>query len=192
MWTMLRKYIPQEEAKQQLQEIKYSEWFKEYGSVVSWQKLIDAMEAYVENYTLWPIEKSNVYWVKAVGSAQAELTAHVIQEYSRRDRSFYPCPYFNEPTLPRSEDWTVKDWFKAGTPRLGQNFAWVRGGEKSRQAISISGLNLHTAVYNNTFTVTLDEDALSELLKVRMEQRNNLYLDVNEPIITIKPTLRPI
>lgn len=40
--------------------------------------------------------------LKNILKEQLNVPAHVAHEYCRRDRSFYPCPLFKEPTLPRS------------------------------------------------------------------------------------------
>ena len=66
--------------------------------------LIDALQAYVDGYDNWSKNKSRgamgEAWLK-VGMAQRDVPVHVINEYCHPDRSFDPCPGFNEETLPR-------------------------------------------------------------------------------------------
>ena len=45
-------------------------------------------------------ERRIAHWME-VGKAQRDVPAHVAQEYCRPDRSFSPCPKFNEDSLPR-------------------------------------------------------------------------------------------
>ena len=54
---------------------------------------------------------------------------HVINEYCRPDRSFYPCPQFTEEMLPRTRAFCDKnDWFNAKHEDgfLGEKFAVQR------------------------------------------------------------------
>jgi hypothetical protein len=67
--------------------------------------LIDALQSYVgrfdmwfDNSLKWPSRDSA--WMN-VGMAQRDLPAHVINEYYRKDRTFYPLPSFHEESLPR-------------------------------------------------------------------------------------------
>jgi len=60
--------------------------------------LIDALQGYVDGYD--NCDAIDEAWLK-VGKAQRDVPVHVINEYCRPDRSFYPCPDFNEKKLPR-------------------------------------------------------------------------------------------
>ena len=66
--------------------------------------LLQALQDYVTGYDAW--DAANNYdamraaWM-VVGLAQRDLPVHVINEYCRPDRSFYPLPAFNEDKLPR-------------------------------------------------------------------------------------------
>ncbi len=87
------------------------------------QPLIDALQAYVDGYNNW-FENGNWdaidnAWLQ-VGRAQRDVPVHVINEYCRPDRSFDPCPEFNEEELPR-----VTTYYNCDTHRNEQLFPLV-------------------------------------------------------------------
>ncbi len=126
MLEMLKKHLSEEALQEQVQGLAQGAWIQEYGSQVSWQNLIDALQKYVDNYLAWTARQCNIHWCQQVGAAQLMLPAHVIQEYSRQDRSFYPCPQFNENQLPRQGTPLLQDWRVQACGNLGVNFAWYR------------------------------------------------------------------
>lgn len=72
----------------------------------------------------------------AVGAAQRDLPVHVINEYCRPDRTFYPLPLFNEDKLPRvityynhqiGCDVSLYPLIISDSSGLGVDFALVRG-----------------------------------------------------------------
>ncbi len=78
----------------------------------------------------------NAAWMK-IGLAQRDVPAHVINEYCRNDRAFYPCPDFIEDKLPREsafynyisdKDETLFSLGVSASSGLGFNFSLVRGG----------------------------------------------------------------
>ncbi len=104
------------------------------------QPLLDAMRFYVEHYDQWrhsnSFERLAQHWCRVVGLLQRTLPAHVINEYCRLDRSFFPTPDFNEENLPRT--FTVYDaWnnsyfqlfpqLASDTSALGISYALSRG-----------------------------------------------------------------
>jgi hypothetical protein len=64
------------------------------------KSLITALDIYVNNCDRWSDHERDAAWLD-VGKAQRDVPAHVAYEYCRADRSFDPCPEFNEATLPR-------------------------------------------------------------------------------------------
>jgi hypothetical protein len=64
------------------------------------KSLITALDTYVTNYASWDYHQRDAAWLD-VGKAQREVPVHIANEYCRHDRSFDPCPGFNELTLPR-------------------------------------------------------------------------------------------
>ena len=68
-------------------------------------QLISALQRYVDGYDNWVIthnwNEMRAAWME-VGIQQRDLPVHVLNEYCRPDRSFYPRPEFNEEALPRS------------------------------------------------------------------------------------------
>lgn len=196
MWKMIFEHIEranlQQKAWDQLEELNHIAILKEEGWVIisehnvdwpslSWSPLIRALDEYLKNYD------GNI-WRQQVGGAQLMLPAHVIHEYSHPSRLFYPCPMWGdkEDALPRTSftNWRVprtdardvRDIYDDNYI-LGINFAWFRGGGRLNAAP-------HTATKDNinrVFTAVTgiweiggweraDRAALSELLRVRVEQ----------------------
>ncbi|KTC65657.1 SidC homolog (plasmid) [Legionella adelaidensis] len=102
--------------------------------------LIQALQFYVDNYNAWSTAHNQdalkAAWMN-VGLAQRDVPAHVAQEYCRPDRSFHPCPLFNEPVLPRIltfYNWLTKrdkPWFPLiSNSGLGFDFALMRWGKR--------------------------------------------------------------
>lgn len=97
MWSMIKKYLLEEEIRSQIAELEHKAWIEEHGNTVSWQNLIDALHMYfihdknILGYSqtsqikgkIWNWEKMKSYWCEHVGQAQLTLPAHVIQEYSK-------------------------------------------------------------------------------------------------------------
>ena len=102
--------------------------------------LVDALQRYVDGYNNWE-RTHNWDAMKAatmeVGILQRDLPVHVVNEYCRPDRSFYPRPEFNEETLPRSvkfyncdtqSEQTLFPLVVSDIAGLGIDFALIRGG----------------------------------------------------------------
>ncbi len=131
MWTMLRKYLPDEAAAQQLSIT--GSWVAQYGlhagvSGGPLDNLAKALKTYIDKCGNL-FFNSEKHWQKQVGGAQLWLPAHVIHEYCHEDRSFDPCPTFIEPTLPRTRKIDEGEWFTAvyNGGKLGEKFGIYRG-----------------------------------------------------------------
>lgn len=96
-----------------------------------------ALQIYLDGYRDWAdncdCSRIESAWI-AIGKAQRDLPAHVVQEYCRNDRDFDPCPSFNEPTLPRGlifYNWITNrpdSWFPIQAQTgLGFEFTLMRG-----------------------------------------------------------------
>ena len=127
MWTMLLKYMSSEQAASQLRE--EGSWVKTHGIHAGMpggplDKLCKAYESYAGS------GYSAEHWQKQIGGAQLLVPAHVVNEYCRPDRSFYPCPKFDELILPRTQKIDEGEWFSAVYKggRIGDKFACSRRG----------------------------------------------------------------
>ncbi|MEI6529718.1 MAG: ankyrin repeat domain-containing protein [Candidatus Falkowbacteria bacterium] len=198
MWNMLLKYMPTEAVIEQLTKVN-NEGIEaiisgasiyEKTRYISWQNLIDALQNYIDNWHLWSEDERKTNWYQRVGEAQLTLPAHVINEYSRTDRSFSPCPTFNETHLPRigrdlwktikvKGDWTGRNYC------LGQSFAWSRGSRKEIWALDCKTLESYIQEHakNKKVGDTMvcwqqnnidDSIALTALFNIRVKQREQL------------------
>jgi hypothetical protein len=96
-------------------------------------ELKSALQAYLLRYNSWAEKKAACL---KIGMAQRDLPVHVINEYCRKDRSFFPCPEFKEDRLPRE---LLFSYWKTATNKmlfplvlstssgLGLDFSLVRG-----------------------------------------------------------------
>ncbi|HHF7367349.1 TPA: hypothetical protein ACPSKY_002479 [Legionella bozemanae] len=94
-----------------------------------------ALEQYIQGFAHWNWDERKKAWM-AVGAAQRDLPVHVINEYCRPDRTFYPLPLFNEDKLPRvityynhqiGCDVSLYPLIISDSSGLGVDFALVRG-----------------------------------------------------------------
>ncbi len=139
MWTMLLKYLPEEEAALQLHSLEMNG--TEHGTHFNLSLLIATLETYSLNCKAWyeagDWEELKKQWCTEVGSAQRLLPAHVVNEYCHPNRSFLPIPDFTQGNLPRVRaisvdiDGSAKmgEWFSGDSNghSLGE-FGVVRGG----------------------------------------------------------------
>jgi len=166
MWTMLTKYIPKINLCTQAQESGHGMWLKDYGKHVSWQKLINAYNDYILNYKNWTKEQRKSHWCQQVGGAQLILPAHVIQEYFRPDRAFYPCPKFNEAQLPRIS-------LEALAKIIGVDYAYVSGSRHKK-----GGYMKSPDPINGVGHPKRDRTAVKALLNIRLQQHAELMLKI--------------
>ena len=168
MWTMLRRYLPDEQAAAQL--MTTGSWVSTHGLHAGMpggplDKLIKAYDGYAGS------GYSAEHWQKQVGGAQLYLPAHAINEFCRPDRSFSPCPAFLEPTLPRTRKIDEGEWFTAAYNggKLGEKFGLGRaaapvgrGCDRGRGLLFMG-----------------DRAACVSLTKVRTQQRDQLASDLS-------------
>ncbi len=123
MWTMLLKYLPQEEAILQLHSLEIHG--TEHGTHFDFSSLIGAYEMLGQNWDNWDYNQCKIHWIKRVGGKQLLAPAHVANEYSRQDRPFYPLPDFTQGGLPRERGYNGQDWY---AKELGKEWSWSRAG----------------------------------------------------------------
>lgn len=149
-------------------EVKNSKHFE-------FKPLIDALKDYVNGFATRTWDERDAAWLK-VGIPQRDLPAHVAQEYCRPDRSFDPCPSFNEPSLPRVltfYNWETEleeAWFPlplGENSGLGVDFALYRMRWRPWAGVRV-GLRSR-----------LDLAAVSRLDEVRSADLKQLYQDLN-------------
>ncbi|KTD40950.1 hypothetical protein [Legionella parisiensis] len=94
-----------------------------------------ALEQYIQGFAHWSWDERKKAWM-AVGVAQRDLPVHVINEYCRPDRTFYPLPLFDEDKLPRvityydhhiRGDVSLYPLVISDSSGLGVDFALIRG-----------------------------------------------------------------
>jgi hypothetical protein len=132
MWEMIRKYLPVEAAREQVQGLETGSWVAQHGKSASWQNLIDALAVFIDMCNKKQWDAADKQWRGAVGNAQQQLPVHVVNQYCHPNRSFSPCPNFNDQVpLPRNRGTDKGDWFACehNGSKLGKNcFAFGRGG----------------------------------------------------------------
>ena len=176
MLEMLKKYLPKEAMHKQIAESERGAWIQKYGSVVSWQKLINALQGYIDNYNIWTDLECRVHWIKNVGSEQLMLPAHIIQEYCRSDKTQKSA----EPVLLSRIDITInKNWFENNKgEKLGKDFGRIRGyiGKKDGKCRSIPVKDIR---FNEHWINMIKHDIklLERLLKVRLQQCTNFIFN---------------
>lgn len=152
--------------------------YEQHGHVVEHSTHFDmtplktALQNYVNGFDAWnaanDYDAMKVAWMQ-VGLAQRDLPVHVVNEYCRPDRSFYPSPAFNEDKLPRvltyynynsGSDVPLFPLVVSGSSGLGVDFALIRGTGQRR-----AGRREDQRVV--AFAARLDLAAVSRLDEVR-------------------------
>lgn len=180
MLEMLKKYLSKEAMRKQITELERGTWIQGYSSVVSWQKLIDALQRYIDNYNIWTDLECRVHWIQNVGGEQLMLPAHVIQEYCRSDKTQKSA----EPVLLSRIDISInKNWFENNKgEKLGRDFGRIRGyiGKKDGKCRSIPVKDIR---FNEHWINMIKHDIklLERLLKIRLQQCTNFIF--NPPIV---------
>jgi len=132
------------------------------------KSLITALNTYVTNYDSWDDHQRVAAWLD-VGMAQREVPVHIANEYCRSDRSFHPCPEFNELTLPRVltfDNWVtnVKSWFPLTSSSSGLGLDFAISGVRPRGAAVPLAAGPLRPVWR---WASIDLAAVSRLVEVR-------------------------
>lgn len=151
MWTMIRKYLPDEELKRQAEGFETGAWVK--GSYLPWREkhgihaqylidnLVNALQVTIDLYKFRKRSEAKTAWLQQVGGAQLLVPAHVVNEYCYTERPFYPSPNFKDSlTLPRRRivDEECKDWFAVlgKSSKFGDKFAIYRSTKEKCKVVS--------------------------------------------------------
>ena len=184
MWTMIQKYLSQEMQVQQLQALETTGTL--YGHHFSFTDLINALQTYVDNVTtVWKFgQPAKDHWCTVVGKAQKLLPAHVVNEYTRPDRHFEPCPTEWKSLLPRTRDIELWDstqskyvkstWFidRSSSEGPGKTYAFLR--YNSLPSAWGTGCGITRSLCVGKWLVQTDLQALQALWKTRTEQLQQL------------------
>lgn len=103
-----------------------------------YEELKTAYQTYIANYNTWTDAQRDTHWCTQIGGAQSRLPMHVVNEFCRPDRAFYPltATSFKEDELPRvskfynyvanaEQDWVPRDG--AFPNKVGSEFGILRG-----------------------------------------------------------------
>ncbi|MBS0350786.1 MAG: hypothetical protein JSR33_06320, partial [Proteobacteria bacterium] len=163
--------LPEEQQREQFEVLETKG--TAHGKHFNFQPLIGALQVYMDNAEkVWKYDqRAENHWCKVVGGAQREVPAHVVNEYCREDRSFYPCPVFTEEKLPRIRTSQYfpgsGDWFtvKYKDKLCGDSFAFARCGDQS-----VGILVGVKSWFHGAAAMGVDIRALQSLSKVRTQQ----------------------
>lgn len=198
MWTMIRKYLPDEVAREQAQGFETGSWVK--GSYLPWREshgvhaqglldnLIQAYQTTIDLYNAKKYAEGDKAWVKQVGGAQLLLPTHVINEYCHPTRPFYPLPNFKDvAALPRSRTIDEGEWFTASYlgGKLGEKFACYRAG-MTAAGVAVAGrgveqgreLMLAGRCLKRVIWWVGDNGSVRELTSTRIAQREELIAEL--------------
>jgi hypothetical protein len=177
MWRMIRKYLPNAAAREQVKGLKTGLWVAQHGESASWQNLIDALDGVIKLCNQNEYNAADVKWRRDVGDAQLLLPVHVVNQYCHPKRSFYPCPDFNDQSpLPRSRETDEGEWFTCtyNGGKLGKNcFASVRGGR-------LGSVSLRRLLRCNAEMIVHDHAALVIYMTSQTKLSNELLVDIKK------------
>ena len=134
------------------------------------KSLITALNTYVTNYDSWGYHQQLAAWLE-VGKAQRDVPVHIANEYCSPDRSFDPCPEFNEPALPRTRSFynyvsnSLDSWFPLTSSSSGAGFDFGLLRDRRGVAVGYGG-----AIYSRPLGAkcpSIDLAAVSHLDEVR-------------------------
>ncbi len=178
MWTMIRKYLPDNEAKQQAEGFETGTWVRQHGVNAQYilEKLVNALQTTIDLYNTGKYTECGTAWVQQVGGAQLMLPAHVINEYCHPARSFSPCPNFKDTAvLPRTRKVDEGEWFTVqySGGGLSETFAVYRAGRIFMGVCGV-GLSWMSSFRNVARGWSVDGDCVFVLTNIRTAQREEL------------------
>ena len=148
-----------------------------------------ALEGYIDGLDAWKaasnLDAIDTAWL-AVGKAQRELPVHVLNEYCRQDRSFYPTPLFNDGAPPRALKffnyviYMARLLFplSASNSGLGFDFALLRAQQGAAAGVPLRGGALASG------GPPIDLNAIKRLDEVSTAALTRLQEDLNPPAST--------
>jgi tRNA A-37 threonylcarbamoyl transferase component Bud32 len=190
MWTMIRKHLPDEAAREQVQGFETGAWVKSHG--VHAQQLLDnlvkALQLTIDLYNAKKIIECDKAWVQQVGGAQLLLPAHVINEYCSPTRSFSPVPNFRDAViLPCARAVGKGEWFTAtyNGGKLAEKFAVVRGPRVWDGCAAVSDWRFAPD------WPCSDRDSVRALSSTRTAQREELIAELRHKNVSQKFMISP-
>lgn len=133
-------------------------------------KLKTALQDYINGYALWRAAEKwttiKTAWM-LIGKAQRDLPIHIVNEYCRYDRDFFPRPRFNEAALPRIltfYNWIgYEPWFPLRAPNSGLGFDFVIRGSKATGWEYCSEMSISNLQHDLAAITRLDEVRTADL-----------------------------
>ncbi len=189
MWTMIRKYLPDDEAKKQAEGFETGSWVRQHGLHAQHllNNLVEALRCAnaLYNAGIKAHSAGNAAWIQQVGGAQCLLPAHVVNEYCHPRRSFEPCPDFKDTSVlsrtRKSDAKPTKEWFTGlyNDGSLGEKYAYIRAAREESIARRGMGDGLLWERYPAwTHLLSADAFAVATLSSTRMAQREKLITEV--------------
>jgi len=170
MWTMLLSYLPNKAATEQAKGFNKGSWIKEHGEHVTWKKLTDAQQVYIDN-DAWSYDECKKHWVDVVGAEQFHLPMHGLQEYNNPNRPFEPCPNFSaEYTLQRA----LPGWLSVAISKGKFDFGILRYNERGAACGRAMGWFCRRS--------RADWVALISLYDTRVQQRGELVVSLGSEL----------
>jgi len=181
MWTMIKKYLPDDAAREQAQGFETGSWVKTYGVHADLNIVIQAYQTTIDLYNAGKWTEGHTAWVQQVGGAQLLLPAHVVNEYCHPTRPFDPLPSFIDKKEPLPRTRCIKDkgdWFTVG--RLGNKFAVARGVNKFATAKEREADNQDVVVFGVRWRkwYPTDHRSICALNSTRITQRQQLIAEL--------------
>lgn len=204
MAMMLKRYLDQHypgEAALQASGVSTGRWVNTQGVHAGphLQRLIDALQKYVDNYDPWTGEQCRTHWIKQVGGAQLLVPMHVLNEYCHPTRSFDPTPDFALTSeLPRSRKSEIYDgnhWVKSddaitvpvsSSKCLASDFGYYRhdpsevGGARGWRGGWVWGSRAEGCGAREVVGPATDLRSLTSLLSNRSQQRDLLLTELSQ------------
>jgi hypothetical protein len=173
MWTMIRKYLPDAEAKSQLQNFEQGPWVDEHGMSANWQGLLDELQTYID--MPYDYDKCVDQWTHKVGGAQRQLPMHALQEYCEPSRPFDPCPDFKANyTLKRD----LPNWLANGDGSIVAGLSTNFGIYRTRWANAAMVRTQRHGSVLWTGGAARDRLALTTLFETRTDQCKDLAVEL--------------
>ena len=169
---MIKKYLPLEEARLQSAGFTTGSWVTEHGEHVTWKRLIDNYQTYIDSYSKWNEDQRNKYWVQEIGGAQRILPMHVLQEFCQPGRPFHPAPNFREEIVLVRK---LPDWL-SDLSQVGKEFSIWRGPMEDPQTerIAVVGSSYcgSSLRYDSVALISLDDTRSQQLDELIAELRS--------------------
>ena len=188
MWTMLRKYIPLEAQREQIQALSTGSWVQQHGRFASWQSLLNALQKAIDLYQSERWEEGDETWQKQVGGAQLLLPVHVINQYCNILRNNSDITFTS--VLSRTRKTDKGEWFTANynNGKIGDTCAVM--GFSSDPSLATRAASVMMKYYGvpgcfdrviDVSKITYDLESCRVLLNTRTQQCDQLLAELAVP-----------